>query len=241
MQGIYCLIDKDNGKYYVGRAKDINKRIKDHFSGNANQTKADRIFKEKGINNFEIKVLCSFPEEMELDNCYFSLWEDYFCLLYNAIIPNGYNSRYNSKQVIREDLIILMKTSLEPEEIVERCYLRERMRREKNISDIFKELLNPSYDLICSNNIADLNEKKLEIKFSLIKRDFGSLSLKQKLMLQKIAEVEYTSLNDRNNFINQVREMIERYSSLEKLSEFSKEKDNIYYTAYFLLTLNPYN
>lgn len=62
--GIYQIINKENGHMYIGLSKNIEQRIKEHFSHGINGKRKDdldkplyRAFKKYGIDNFEWNIL----------------------------------------------------------------------------------------------------------------------------------------------------------------------------------------
>ena len=68
--GIYCFRNKINGKYYVGQALNLYKRILQHISRFRNKRIKNAIYRalEKyGFDNFELKILKTF-ENISSDN-----------------------------------------------------------------------------------------------------------------------------------------------------------------------------
>lgn len=68
--GIYKITNLVNGHSYIGLSKDIEKRIKDHFSHGLNGHRKDdldkplyRVFKKYGKNAFKWEILEECPEE----------------------------------------------------------------------------------------------------------------------------------------------------------------------------------
>lgn len=68
--GIYKIVNKINGHTYIGLSKDIEKRIKDHFShGIGGHRKDDldkplyKAFKKYGLENFQWEVLEECAED----------------------------------------------------------------------------------------------------------------------------------------------------------------------------------
>lgn len=93
--GIYKITNMINGKVYIGQAKDIEKRHKDHINMSFNQNLHQynyvlyRAIRKHGLENFSFEFLIEVEEEL-LD-----LMEIYYIEQYNSYIyaenSNGYN------------------------------------------------------------------------------------------------------------------------------------------------------
>lgn len=94
--GIYCIKNTINGKYYIGQAIKLQKRLKAHWNSWQNPIYEHialyRAFKKYGIENFEITILQSFHDSLgwrtkvqldELEKKYIQEYDS---------INNGYNS-----------------------------------------------------------------------------------------------------------------------------------------------------
>jgi group I intron endonuclease len=84
---IYRILNIINGKCYIGKAKDFDKRIKEHLL-NINKIKSPLYasIKSYGVENFNIEVIHEASLYEELDNL-----EIKYIMEYNSIYPNGYN------------------------------------------------------------------------------------------------------------------------------------------------------
>lgn len=87
MIGIYKITNKINNKVYIGQSVHIERRWAEHCQDSSNSVIAKAI-KKYGKENFTFEVLEEYSEEdiSKLDER-----ENYFILLYNSIVPNGYN------------------------------------------------------------------------------------------------------------------------------------------------------
>ena len=91
MIGIYKIINKINGKIYVGQSIDIEERWKQHeykafnINSNAYNSAIHQAFRKYGVENFEYQVieLCSI-EELDTKEIY---WIEKL----NTLAPSGYN------------------------------------------------------------------------------------------------------------------------------------------------------
>lgn len=68
--GIYMIINSVNGHMYIGLSRDIEKRIKDHYSHGLNGARKDdldkplyKAFKKYGLDNFTWRILEECPED----------------------------------------------------------------------------------------------------------------------------------------------------------------------------------
>lgn len=90
---IYMYINKTNGKKYVGKAKDFNRRRREHISDSYNEKRHDynipfhNAIRKYGIDNFEIKILAENIPTQEKMNEY----EIFFIERYKTFKTNGYN------------------------------------------------------------------------------------------------------------------------------------------------------
>ena len=83
--GIYLITNKVNGHMYIGLSKNIENRIKEHFSHGLNGKRKDdmnkplyKAFKKYGLDNFTWKILEECPED-KLKEC-----EIYWIKYYNT-------------------------------------------------------------------------------------------------------------------------------------------------------------
>jgi group I intron endonuclease len=84
--GIYCFLNKINGKRYIGLANSIYKRFKQHLRGESGSPKFENALKKYGINNFEFSILEECLPEFLSDK------EEYWIVFYNTTNDNcGYN------------------------------------------------------------------------------------------------------------------------------------------------------
>lgn len=86
--GIYRIVNKLNGKSYIGQSKDIFRRYNDHYYNNG-ILYIDRIMQELGKDNFELEILhfCDPTDQQELDRL-----EEIYISIYNTSDPDyGYN------------------------------------------------------------------------------------------------------------------------------------------------------
>lgn len=93
--GIYKFTNLINGKIYIGRAVDINRRYNEHLRRDEQQI--DKAIRKYGIDNFHFEIieLCRPDELNEL--------EQYWIVHYNSVIPNGYNCNFGGGTIIGED------------------------------------------------------------------------------------------------------------------------------------------
>lgn len=75
--GIYLIINKINGKKYVGQSIDIHKRWKDHLNA-TNNIGIHGALKKYGKENFDFIILLECPEDM------LNQWEIDMIALYNT-------------------------------------------------------------------------------------------------------------------------------------------------------------
>lgn len=84
--GIYALINKNNGKLYVGQSNDIEKRYRQHKHDAKHRTSLiHRVMRAEGIDSFELMIIEVCNEGM------LEKLEDYYIRKLNTLVPNGYN------------------------------------------------------------------------------------------------------------------------------------------------------
>lgn len=83
---IYMYVNKINNHKYIGKAKDFNRRHKQHLNGN--KLLIDKKIKEYGSENFDIVILAENIENRKIDE-----YEQFFIKRYNTLAKNknGYN------------------------------------------------------------------------------------------------------------------------------------------------------
>lgn len=95
--GIYKISNKVNGKVYVGKSIDIERRYREHFNdlkNNKDTTYLQRAWNKYGEENFEFSILKECQSE-EL-RC----WEEYYIELHESCNrEKGYNLKYISEGV----------------------------------------------------------------------------------------------------------------------------------------------
>ena len=88
--GIYCIRNIKNNKKYIGRSKNLRKRIKEHFNelnrNRDNSRLLQKAWNKYGRNNFEwnIIVLCNENELNNLEKYYIDKYDSHFS-------KSGYN------------------------------------------------------------------------------------------------------------------------------------------------------
>ena len=91
MIGIYRITNKINGKSYIGKSKNLTRRIRDHWNRSANEKSNEynslihRAIRKYGNDSFVVEIICECSEE-ELNSK-----EQYYIALYNTMVPYGYN------------------------------------------------------------------------------------------------------------------------------------------------------
>lgn len=116
--GIYLIKNLISGNCYVGQAKNIASRIRQHLGSAYSEPKKDyntplhAAFRKYGLDNFELEILqkCEYSELNTL--------EEYWVSVYDCF-KNGYNQTAGGKQSIRhiklteEDVIKIRNLLLE--------------------------------------------------------------------------------------------------------------------------------
>ena len=85
--GIYRIVNKLNGKCYIGQSRDIFKRYKEHLYHS--KSNIDRVIHEIGIEYFDLEILdfCDPLDQQALDHL-----EEMYITIYNSSDPEyGYN------------------------------------------------------------------------------------------------------------------------------------------------------
>jgi group I intron endonuclease len=140
--GIYCIRNMVNNKVYIGKAKCIYKRIKQHITHLNTKNKDENrhlinSWHKYNRNNFEYFVI----EYLELNNFLLSERELYWMKKYKSLDRNfGYNLREDSST----GLIVSQET-------------RDKMKESR-----IKALLNPELRKKCSHNFWKNNPDKLK-------------------------------------------------------------------------------
>lgn len=81
---IYCIENQIDGKKYVGKTNNLEKRTKEHFE-NTHNVKLRRAFDKYGKGNFEVHILQDGLTETEVNSA-----EQYFIAKLDTV-ANGYN------------------------------------------------------------------------------------------------------------------------------------------------------
>ena len=90
---IYMYVNKVNGHKYVGQAKDLNRRCREHISESRSKNKRkynyqlSKAVRKYGIENFEIIIL----KENLQSQCLLNLYECYYIKKYNCLSKENYN------------------------------------------------------------------------------------------------------------------------------------------------------
>lgn len=109
--GIYCITNSANGKSYIGKSNDIDRRRTQHFSALENNEhdneEMQRDYNKYGNDCFEFSILETVDDEYKLDYI-----EDYYIKKFD-LLTNGYNRcRGNIKSVLNTNSF-LRKPTLE--------------------------------------------------------------------------------------------------------------------------------
>lgn len=85
---IYKIINKINGKIYIGQTTNVNpeKRIKAHFKKTRSRDLVRDAANKYGKDSLEWEILYCALDQEELDRA-----EKYFIEQYKSLVPNGYN------------------------------------------------------------------------------------------------------------------------------------------------------
>jgi group I intron endonuclease len=95
--GIYRIINKINGKYYIGKSKNIYKRIHQHIYHMKNNKKAENAYLQNswnkyGRDSFDYDIL----EQLDFNETLIAQRELYWIKFYDST-NKGYNLRLDSK------------------------------------------------------------------------------------------------------------------------------------------------
>jgi len=86
MIGIYCIINKVNGKKYIGQSWDITKRWKEHDKNPPNaHIKSARL--KYGNDNFEYEIIREVSES-GVAQCLLDIFEQHYIDLYDTCNNN---------------------------------------------------------------------------------------------------------------------------------------------------------
>jgi group I intron endonuclease len=165
--GIYCVRNILNNKVYIGKAKCIYSRMKDHITRLNKQCKDENIhlinsWHKYGKDNFEYFVL----EYLELDNGLLKIRELYWMKRYNSLDRKfGYNLREDSStglivsEETRERMRISRYKALENPEIKAKC----SHTYWKDNPDKCKEMAKKVADLITIYDIYQYDKKTKDL------------------------------------------------------------------------------
>lgn len=128
MVGIYKITNKINGKSYIGQSIHCGRRLDEHCKGNQ---LIDQTIQIEGVENFNFEFL------KEVNKNELSMWEDYYIMKYNTMIPNGYNLRWNCSKELRDSFI--ENFSKEEEKKKKINAIKENQKRFNTIEEFYKE------------------------------------------------------------------------------------------------------
>lgn len=105
MCGVYKIINKVNGKIYVGSSKNINQRWKEHIyhlnNGDHCNTYLQNAWNKYGSVNFSFKVIEKCEPQFQFER------EQYYLNLLNPFDDNGYNVvRQISKEYMSDHYLV---------------------------------------------------------------------------------------------------------------------------------------
>lgn len=90
ISGIYSLTNIKNGKRYIGKSVNIQKRYYAHISESKNsKLKAYNFEISKALREFPNDFILEILEECDVNDLFEK--EKYYIKKYNSLIPNGYN------------------------------------------------------------------------------------------------------------------------------------------------------
>lgn len=92
--GIYYFKNILNGKYYIGQAINIRKRLIHHISNIDNNRYDNPLYRaihKYGYESFEFGILQRIDNDELFLKDILDFWEKYYIVLYNSFAPNGYN------------------------------------------------------------------------------------------------------------------------------------------------------
>ena len=125
--GIYQIINKVNGHMYIGLSKNIEKRIKDHYSHGLNGQRKDdmnkplyQAFKKYGFDNFEWNILEECEEHLLKEReiywiKYYNTYEDkkHYNITPGGDLPGGntlhLGEEHGMAKLTTEDVIFCRK------------------------------------------------------------------------------------------------------------------------------------
>jgi len=213
MQGIYCILNKINGKRYVGKSKDIQKRYKRHLymlQNNINSKDLNRYLKNAtlkyGIENFELIILEELPDATpgELSDAEIK-WMDFYNSCNRAF---GYNLRRDSSTLteVHEETRKLMS-------------IRNAGENNPNYGNKWSDELKDRMSKIKHQQIKDglydwMQSQEWRDKISKMASDMWKDEDKKKRMSEKVA-------------INKSKYMFEQYDkhTLELVGEYENLND----------------
>ena len=88
VSGIYLITNKINGHMYVGGSVDINRRFKQHQSGNNTDFPIDLAILKYGKENFTYQIITELPADWNVIGQHEKYWIKFYNTLKN---PNHYN------------------------------------------------------------------------------------------------------------------------------------------------------
>jgi len=163
--GIYCWVNKINGKFYIGSGIKLNNRINDYFQKAYLLSKENliivRAFKQYGLENFELIILEIFPAAEHLDEKNLLEREQYWINLlkpiYNILTIAGNSLGFKHTEETKELMRLKASGRKHTEEV--RLLMSETRKGEnstwygKNLSEETKKKLS----IIALNRTKDPN------------------------------------------------------------------------------------